>query len=167
MKRISLGRTDYATERARRLAAGRWFARGQSQAEVARRLRVSRQSTSRWFRTWQSGGAESLRGAGRTGRTPKLVSAELCRLEAILLEGPRAQGYDTDLWTLKRIAKTVWKHFRVRYHPGHVWKLLGKLGWSCQRPASKARERNAAGIGRWLKDRWPLIKKRRDEPGRC
>jgi transposase len=161
MKRISRGRTDYATEQARRLAAGRRFARGQSQAEVARQLQVSRQSASRWFHAWQAHGTQGLRGAERTGRLSKLTPAEWRQLEALLLQGPRAQGYATDLWTLKRIARTVWKHFRVRYHPGHVWKLLGRLGWSCQRPTSKARERNEAGIRRWLKRCWPQIKKRR------
>jgi transposase len=97
MKRISRGRTDYATEQARRLAAGRCFARGQSQAEVARRLQVSRQSASRWFQAWQAGGAQGLRGADRTGLFPKLAHAELDRLTALLLQGPRAQGYATDL----------------------------------------------------------------------
>jgi transposase len=160
MKRISRSRTDYATEQARRLAAGRCFAQGRSQAEVARRLQVSRQSASRWFQAWRANGAEGLRGAGRTGRTSKLAPADLPRLETLLLQGPRVQGYATDLWTLQRIAQAVWQHFRVSYHPGHVWKLLGKLGWSCQRPTSKARERDEAGIRRWLKHRWPQIKKR-------
>ena len=160
MKRISFTRTDYATEQAQRLRAGRLFAQGCSQADIVRRLRVSRQSASRWFWAWHTGGPKILRGVGRTGRLPKLSSEDWCRLEAILLEGPRTQGYDTELWTLKRVAQTVWKHFAVRYHPGHVWKLLGKLGWSCQRPERRARERNEAAIRRWLKYRWPRIKKK-------
>jgi len=80
-------------------------------------------------------------------------------LEAILLAGAKASGYRNDLWTLKRIADVIHRRFRVKYHVGHVWKVLGRLGWSCQRPVGRARERNEEGIRRWLRYRWPLIKK--------
>jgi transposase len=151
---------DYATEQARRLNAGRLFAQGRSQADVARALEVSRQTASRWYHAWAVGGAEALRGAGRTGRRCKLSGDELCCFEAWLLEGAQAHGYDTDLWTLERIAELVDRWFGVTYHPGHVWKLLCRLGWSCQRPERRARERNEASIRRWLRHRWPAIKKR-------
>ena len=160
MKWNSGCRTDYATEQARRLKASRLFADGMRQAEVARQLGVSRQTVSRWYRTWECGGRTALKGVGHTGRNRKLSQAQLCELEAILLEGPEKAGYSTSLWTLKRIALVVWKQFRVRHHPGHVWKLLRDLGWSCQRPKSQARERNEPAIRRWLKHRWPQIKKR-------
>jgi transposase len=160
MKWNSNRRMDYATEQARRIEAGRLFARGLSQAQVVHRLGVSRQSASRWFQLWEANGGEGLRGAGRTGRKRRLSDEDLCDLEALLIEGPEAQGYETNLWTLKRIARVVQRHFGVRYHPGHVWKLLGQLGWSCQRPERRARERDEAVIRRWLKYRWPRIKKK-------
>ena len=108
-----------------------------------------------------------MAGAGRTGRKRKLSGDELCRLEAILLAGAPAQGYETDLWTLKRIAQVIWRQFGVTYHAGHVWKVLGQLGWSCQRPQRKARERNEDAIRRWVRYRWPRIKKRPARPGPC
>ena len=161
MKRNLHRRMDYATEQARRIEAGRLFARGLSQAQIVCRLGVSRQSASRWFHLWKANGSEGLQGVGRTGRKRRLSDADLCRLEALLLEGPEAQGYETNLWTLKRIARVVKRQFGVCYHPGHVWKLLGRLGWSCQRPERRARERNETTIRRWLKYRWPRIKKKR------
>ena len=155
---------DYATEEKRRVSAGKLFARGLAQAEVARRLGVSRQSASRWWHAWKVGGAKALRGAGHTGRPRKLSDKQLCQLGACLLEGAKAHGYRTEMWTLRRIAAVVRRRFRVTYHPGHVWKLLGALGWSCQRPEHRARERNEAAIRRWLKHRWPAIKKRPATP---
>ncbi len=160
MKRISLGRMDYATEQGRRLKAARLFAHGSSQAEVARRLKVSRQTASRWQQLWQAGGKIALRGAGRTGRKVKLNGDQLCHLEACLLAGPRSYGFATELWTLKRIARMICREFRVAYHPSHVWKLLSQLGWSCQRPERRARERNEQAIRRWVRHRWPQIKRR-------
>jgi len=167
MKRNSQRRMDYATEQQRRLRAGGLFGKGCSQAAVARRLGVSRQTASRWHRAWQTGGKKALAGVGGTGRKPKLSGDQLCRLEAALLAGARAYGYDTDLWTLKRIARVIRREFKVSYHPSHVWKVLGQLGWSCQRPEKRARERNEKAIARWLRYRWPQIKKRPASPGRC
>jgi transposase len=160
-------RNDYGAEQRLRVGSAKLFRQGCSQAEVARRLGISRQTASRWHAAWQSGGKEALAGAGRTGRQPKLSAEQLCRLEAILLGGAPAQGYETDLWTLKRIAQVIRREFRVTYHPGHVWKVLAQLGWSCQRPERKARERNEDAIRRWVRDRWPRIKKRPVTPDPC
>lgn len=56
---------------------------------------------------------------------------------------------------------------RVTYHRGHVWKVLQSLGWSLQRPARRATERDQAAVERWKKDRWPKVKKARgaERPG--
>ncbi len=167
MKRTSRIRMDYATEQRRRLESGSLFAQGLSQAEVARRLKVSRQSASRWFHAWRSGGRTALQGAGRSGCPCRLSPADRRRLERLLLAGSRPYGYDTDLWTLPRVAHVIETEFGVRYHPGHVWKLLGRLGWSCQRPERRARERDERAIQGWLQDDWPQIKKKRKTPAHC
>jgi transposase len=159
MKGNSRSRMDYATEQAIRLRAGPLFFKGCSQAEVARQLGVSRQTSSRWHHAWKRGGHAALRGAGSTGRPSKLSGEQLQQLEAHLIAGARAAGYATDLWTLRRIAHLVQRKFRVRYHFGHVWKLLGQMNWSCQRPEKRAKERNEAAIARWLRYDWPRVKK--------
>lgn len=170
MKRTSIARRrrgDYQSEQRRRLRAAVLFGKGCSQAEVARRLEVSRQAASRWHAAWQLGGKDALRGAGRTGRQPKLSGEQLCQLATILLAGAPAAGYETDIWTLKRIAQVLGREFGVKFHVGHVWKVLGQLGWSCQRPERKARERNEVAIRRWVRYRWPQIKKRPGARDRC
>jgi transposase len=79
----------------------------------------------------------------------------------VLLAGPTAAGYASDLWTLPRIAKLIQERFGVKYHPGHIWHLMRKLGWSCQKPAKRAKERHEAAIHSWLRERWPRVKRRR------
>jgi transposase len=80
-------------------------------------------------------------------------------LEDELLKGPRAHGYETELWTLARIGKLIPKLFGVRYHNSHVWVLMTKLGWSCQKPARRAKQRDEAEVESWHKVRWPKIKR--------
>jgi hypothetical protein len=47
----------------------------------------------------------------------------------------------------------------VRFHEDHVWRILRKLGWSCQRPTGRALERDEAAIWHWKMVAWPRIKK--------
>ena len=132
---------------------------GEVQAAVARALRVSRQSVSRWYDEWRRGGAAALRGAGRAGRKPRLSEAQLARVDVALREGAQAHGYATDMWTLPRVATVIARLTGVQYHPGHVWRILRALDWSLQRPSTRARERNDAQIQHWVTTRWPAVKK--------
>jgi hypothetical protein len=47
----------------------------------------------------------------------------------------------------------------VRYHPGHVWKVLGSLHWTLQKPERQAKERNAEQAEYWKTVRWRELKK--------
>ena len=119
-----------------------------------------KESVSEWLRRYRRDGEAGLRQAGRAGRKPLLDAAQLERLEALLLEGPEAHGFPTPLWSCPRVARLIGDEFGVRYHEGHVWKILRALGWSPQRPVGKARERNEEAIRGWQRKTWPAIKKK-------
>ena len=95
-------------------------------------------------------------------RTEKcgLDAAQLERLASLLLQGPEAHGFPTPLWSCPRVARLIADEFGVRYHEGHVWKILRALNWSPQRPVGKARERNEEAIRTWKRKTWPAIKKK-------
>lgn len=93
-------RSSYLTEQQRRVNAAKLFHKGCLQAEVARRLGVSRQATSRWHAAWKAGGTKALAGAGRVGRKSSLSNRHLRQLADLLLKGAAAQGYETEAWTL-------------------------------------------------------------------
>lgn len=151
-------RRDFEALEKRRLKAARLFGKGKSQAEAARVLGVSRQSVSRWYEAWQEEGEPGLKAAGRAGRKPKLTADQLGQVEQELLRGPLAHGYATILWTLPRIAALIAKLTGVKYHPGHVWRLLRAMEWSLQRPEHRAKERDDDAITHWRTRRWPQRK---------
>lgn len=76
-----------------------------------------------------------------------------------LKEGALAHGYATELWTLERIARLIEQRFGLRYSLTQTWRILGSLGWSCQRPSGRARERDEKAIEQWKRQRWPALKK--------
>jgi len=78
----------------------------------------------------------------------------------ILERGPEASGYATQLWTLARVGKVITREGHVTYGQTQVWRILRSLGWSCQKPARRAKERDEEAIARWMKVEWPSIQKR-------
>jgi len=153
-------RRDFAALEKRRFEAIRWMEKGLSQAETARRVKVVRQTVGRWARQYRQDGRASLQRAGRAGRKPLLREQDRQRLAQLLLQGPQALGYETPLWTCPRVGHLIEQEFAIRYHEGHVWKVLVGLGWSPQRPTGRARERNEERIRIWKKKTWPAIKKK-------
>jgi transposase len=152
-------RRDFQQMEQRRKQAGRLFAAGKKiLAAIARELKVSRQSVSRWYVEFRRGGARALGGAGRAGK-PKLNRQQLRHVETVLRQGARTHRFGTDLWTLPRVARVIERVTGVHYHPGQVWKILGAMDWSLQRPSKPARERDAQKVQRWLTQRWPAVKK--------
>jgi transposase len=153
-------RRDFDALEKRRLEAIRLCESGLNQSEVARRVKVVRQTVVRWVAQYRERGKAALRKAGRAGRKPLLNSEDRQRLEELLVRGPEALGYETPLWTCPRVAHLIEQEFGVRYHEGHVWKVLVSLGWSPQRPTGKARERNEEQIRTWQRKTWPALKKK-------
>ena len=142
------------------MEAARLLRQGLSQSQVARALEVHRQSVSRWARELAQAGVRSLRRAKLTGRPPKLSPAQLRGIERALKRGPEAAGYANGLWTAGRVQRLIEELCGVRYHEAHVWRILRRLGWSCQRPAGKALERDEEDIRYWKKVEWPRLKKK-------
>jgi transposase len=151
---------ERAARQARRERAAELFARGRSQAEVARQLDVSRQSASRWHTRWQADGTTALRTRGPTGRRPKVPDTALEAIEQALLEGALTHGFPTDVWTLDRIAVVIQGLTGATLSNPSVWRLLrGRLGWTVQRPERQATERDEQAIQHWVAHEWPRIKK--------
>jgi transposase len=164
-----LVRRNFTELTQRRQQAATLFEAGEIMASVAKALRVSRQSVSRWWHAWKKKGPKALEGAGRAGRKPKLCAAQLEKVDLALREGARSHKFNTELWTLPRIALVIKKITGIEYHPAHVWKILRALKWTLQKPAKRARERNEAAVRQWVCERWPALKKTAEEPvdGSC
>ena len=143
----------------RRMRAARLLERGLSEADVARRVGVHRQSVNRWAQQFATGGRAALKAAERTGRPPGLSDEERARIERALIRGPEAAGYGTALWTSWRVADLIERECGVRYSTVQAWRVLRALGWTPQRPAGRALERNEAAITQGKRKRWPLLKK--------
>jgi transposase len=145
---------------ARRMLAAKLLQEEKGVREVARLTGAAPSSVSRWKHDLDEGGLQALKAKPHPGRPPRLSREQKKQLEQVLLKGPHAAGFVTDLWTLRRVAKVIEREFGVKYHPGHVWYILRAMGWSCQKPERRARERDEAAIAQWRTEEWTRVKKR-------
>src|ERR1700685_3528241 len=115
-------------ERRRRRGA-RLLAGGESQAEVARRVGVSRQTVMRWDRSRREGGMEALRRSPHFGRPERLSAAQRQELVRLLKEGALSAGFPTELWTLPRIGQLIQANYTVQMLDSPYRRLLGSPRW--------------------------------------
>jgi transposase len=129
------------------------------QVEIARYLGVTEAAVSKWKRQLSEEGPQALQLRKATGRPPKLNEATKQALITKLEEGAVVAGFPTEQWTQARVKKVIEREFGVRYHRNYISRLLNDLGWSVQKPDSRAIERDEDLIRAWLSQDWPRIKK--------
>src|SRR5262249_50006648 len=134
---------------------------GWKQQDIAAALGVTPGAVSQWLRRARESGGGALRRHPAAGPAPKLSSAQLAQLPALLERGAEAYGFRGQVWTCRRVAEVIRRTLGVTYHPAHVSRLLHTLRQSVQRPRSRATQRNEAAITAWWQDRWPALEKKR------
>lgn len=133
---------DQELERRRRRAVA-LLRSGTPHRTVAAMVGASLSSVVRWHQAWRKEGSKGLRSKPAPGRPSGLSLSRKTKLQKLLFQGAQSAGYSTDLWTLQRMAALIEKHFGIRYHPSHVWKILLKdLQWSWQKPKKRATQRD-------------------------
>src|ERR1700682_5621609 len=143
----------------RRRQAVEAVSHGESPEAVARVFGVNRCSVYRWLNRAQQ--PDGLVAKPHLGPAPRLSSDQHARLLALLLEGAKAHGWSTELWTCARVAELIRRHFGVAFHHDHVGRFLrARLNWTPQKPRRKARERDETAIAYWQKVRFPALAKK-------
>src|ERR671917_3144 len=104
-------------------------------------------------------GRRGLRARPRTGRPPRLDARAWTRLGRLLARGAVAAGFETERWTLRRIAVLVERESGVRHHPRYLERPLKAHGFTVRRPATQAKERDERTIAAWPRREWTAIKK--------
>ncbi|WP_370417685.1 winged helix-turn-helix domain-containing protein [Streptomyces sp. QH1-20] len=156
-----------ARERIRMLAA-KGLVRGEKNTAIEKDLRVSVRSVERWRQAWREKGTAGLRCSGPS-KVPKVGPEEFALLEAELPQGAVAHGWPDERWTLSRVRALIGSKLGVGLSLRGVWEVLRRHGWSCQRPARRAVERDETAVVGWVKETRPSAKqlRRRSGPGSC
>lgn len=143
---------------ARRLKAVPYFKWKWSERRIAKQLGVSGPSVHDWKVAWKKQGLQGLK-AGRYGRVSRLTPKKESLVRRNILKGASEQGFSGDFWTLKRLTMGIKRWTGIAYEDRSVWHVLKRLGFSCQKPIKRARERDEEARSTWLSTTWPKVKK--------
>src|SRR5215210_2844285 len=110
---------------------------GMSRAEAARLAGMERQALRDAVVRYNTEGLAGLRNRPHPGPAPRLDERCRAALRQVVLDGPDVESTGLSAWTLPDLCREVERRWGVRYHPGHMSKLLRGLGLSRQkaRPA--------------------------------
>jgi transposase len=144
----------------RRLRALYLKQQGWYQRSIADVLGVHEDTVGRWLARARDGGPETLYAHPSPGRPPKLSADQKRLIPDFLWHGPEAYGFRGAFWTCIRVAQVLEEEFGVRYHKGHVSRLLKELRWTPQVPITRAVQRNEEAITHWRDEVWPQLRAR-------
>ena len=143
----------------RRLRAGRMLLAGKTPAQAAHAVGVARQTAYTWKAVLDEGGIDALRAMPTRGRPARLDDEQLQALGRALLRRPTEHGFGTELWTLKRVGVLIERLYGVKFGQTQIWRILGGLGFSVQKPERRAIERDEDAVRTWKRKTWPALKK--------
>ncbi len=154
-----LNTRDRAILERRRKRAGQMFGQGITQSTVAERLGVSRAAVCQWHAAWKKDKTNGLASKGHPGFPSILTDEKKKKLRSLILKGPRREGYATDFWTVDRIRHLAKKKLHIALGYTRIWKTVIALGFSCQKPEARARNRDERAIADWKLKTFPRLKK--------
>lgn len=143
-----------------RSIAANMFEQDRESADIAKDLGVDDQTVRSWRRAYREGGREALISRKPSGRPARLSEAQRQHLAEWLVKTPAECGFDKYLWTQQLIADLIAREFGVSYHHDHVGVILHQMGFTHQKPARRARERDEAKIEAWRQEFWPALFKK-------
>ena len=149
----------------RRLRAGRLLLAGKTPAQAAQAVGVARQTAYTWKAVLDEGGIDALRAMPPPGRPARLDDEQLQALGRALLQRPTEHGFGTELWTLKRVGVLIERLYGVKFGQTQIWRILGGLGFSVQKPERRAIERDEDAVQTWQHKTWPALKKKPSATG--
>lgn len=126
--------------------------------DIADYFGIHRCSVSHWITSHNRHGEKILKSKKSTGRPSKLSEQEIDELLSFFENDAMQYGFETPLWTCKKIQKIVKQHFNKKIHTTNVMRWLKRLNFTNQKPQRRASQRDEKAVAKWLHDEWPRIK---------
>jgi transposase len=131
--------------------------KGKRVKDIAEFFGVHPNSVSRWFIIKKTKGKSALKSKKALGPATKLRQKDVKNLLQKLKKPATDFGFETPLWTCKRLGFLIQKMTKKKLHNSNVWKLLRRLNITNQTPERRAMQQNPKEAKRWLREEWPKI----------
>ena len=136
------------------------YKKGKKINDIAEFFGIHRCAVSHWITKYKREGKVTLKSKKATGPSYKLTDKEINKLLKILNNNATKYGFETPLWTCKRIQYIIKKRIGKRIHTTNVMRWLKRWGLTNQKPTRRASQRDEKEVDEWLKETWPKIQKK-------
>ena len=137
------------------------FLDGEPASTIAKNIGRNKSTIYKWVRLYKKKKSfKDLEEQERSGRPPVISKTLIKRLEKDLQKPASRFGFETDLWTCKRVQLLLIKRYKIEISCGHVWLFLKKAGFSYQKPERRYYESDPKEQQLWLKKELPKIKRK-------
>jgi transposase len=141
--------------------------RGFNESNVAELLGVARETVSRWWSAYTSGGTQALpdERSGRpvgSGRT--LNDEQAAHIQELLNENtPDQLGIASPLWNRRAVRDLIQKEYDIDMPVRTVGEYLKRWGYTAKRPSRHANDQDPEEVRQWLEETYPAIESRARE----
>lgn len=132
--------------------------KGWSVESIADFFGLHKGSVSRWFTKYRHKGIKALKRRKAPGALPKLTLVHKRKILQWLKRPATDFGFETPLWTCKRVQQLIRKKLGISIHVSNIWEWLRKWGLTNKKPERRAIECDEKEMERWVKEEWPKIK---------
>jgi len=159
-KRSSDGRQlDHHTLQVMRQQAVNAVREGASVASVAAALGLSTRTIFSWLAKFAEGGQNALLAKPVPGRPPKISVDEMRWIaQAVRDHSPQQLQFEFGLWTLSLISELIKRQFGQTLVLASVSRITKLLGFSAEKPLSRAWQHDATLAHDWETRTYPTIK---------
>lgn len=160
MRKLDGRKLDHKTLEEIRIRAVKQVQNGESPETVIKTLGFTSRCIYSWLASYRAGGWDALRAGKATGR-PKKLSADQIKwiYKTITGKNPLQLKFSFALWTRPLIRTAIYRKFGIKLSLPSIGRLLAQLGLTCQKPLSKAIEKNPTLVNAWLKKDFPKLQK--------
>jgi transposase len=132
--------------------------KGWKVTDIAEAFGLHVKSVSRWFVKVSKYGEKSLKSTKAKGKKPKISFEEWKQIISWMKEDATNYGFETPLWTSKRIKSLIKMKLNKTIHISRICEWLKRLKISPQIPNRQAKQKDEKLADEWLKEEWPKIK---------
>jgi transposase len=142
-----------------RLRAVNAVSDGMPVGEVARAYGTHRTTVFRWVARYDEDGEDGLLRRPGSGRPRLLEELDERELRELVLKPASEFGYETDLWTVRRLHAVIEEEYQVAVSKDTIWRGLREAGLTYQKPEREYHEINEEARKEWLRKEVPKIRR--------
>lgn len=148
----------YSTQQIREKAIHAYL-NGESVISIARVFGVARSSVYRWIERYNEARTVTRKSHPGSGRPRKLTGKDINSLAKMLKEPASVYGFDTDLWSIRRIIIAAKRKLKINLSKSTLHRILCDSEYSYKKPEARYYEVNETMQQEWIKKTLAQIKK--------